>query len=408
MKLEKMRTNILILILVAVFCGGVGYRLGWAGFNLELKKNPPQIKIVNRTPPSGTVDFSLFWEVWQLLNEKSVERPLDPHNLLYGAVRGLAASLADPYTAFLTPEQAKTLDSSLNGQYEGIGAELGIRDNQLVVIAPLEGSPAERVGLRAGDKILRIDKQETAGISLTDAVGLIRGPQGTVVSLTLQRGKGDAFTLDVKREKISVSSLKLEKKEDGVVYLRLSRFGEDTNSDWDKIMQELLALPSSERHALVLDLRGNAGGYLDSAVYIASEFLTEGKLVVAEQFGDGTRRDFLATRSGELLATPVTVLVDEGSASSAEIVAAALRDQRGAKLVGKKSFGKGSVQESVELSDGSKLHVTIAKWLTPGGEVINGKGLNVDVEVDRSEEDINNGKDPQLDRALEVAQGLVR
>lgn len=406
MKIEDLKTNILVIILAAIFFGGVGYRLGLAGFDIELRKNPPQIKIVNLAPVGGTLDFSLFWEAWRLLNEKSVEKPLAPKNLLYGALRGLAASLNDPYTVFLTPEQGSALDSSLNGQYEGVGAELGVKDNQLVVIAPLEGSPAQRIGVKAGDKILKIDDKETGGLSLNDAVGLIRGREGTTVDLTIQRGKAAPIVFKIKREKITVSSLKWEKKEGGLVYLRLSRFGEDTNRDWDRVVREILTLPEGERQGLVLDLRSNAGGYLDSAVYIASEFLTGGGIVVAEQFGDGARRDFAVSRHGDFLRTPVVVLVNQGTASAAEILAAALRDQRGVKLVGLKTFGKGSVQESLDLTDGSKLHVTVAKWLTPKGEVINGKGLNVDVEVDIKDEDVNNGKDPQLEKALEMARGL--
>lgn len=406
MKLENIKTNFLFLLLTAVFFGGVGYRLGFADFNLELRKTPPQIRIINRAPASTTLDFSLFWEAWRLLNEKSVERPLDPKALLYGALRGLAGSLGDPYTVFLTPEQGQALDSSLNGQYEGIGAELGIKDNQLVVIAPLESSPAELAGINAGDKILKIEDKETGGLSLNDAVSLIRGREGTTVSLTLQRGKNEPTVFKIKREKITVPSLKWEKKEEGIVYLRLSRFGEDTNRDWDRVVREILALPQEEREGLILDLRSNAGGYLDSAVYIASEFVAEAQVVVGEKFGDGTRREFAVSRRGEFLKVPVVVLVNQGTASASEILAAALRDRRGVKLVGVKSFGKGSVQESLDLTDGSKLHVTVAEWLTPKGELINGKGLNVDVEVDISEEDVNNEKDPQLEKALEIAQGL--
>lgn len=403
-RLENIKSTYLVLVFIALLFFSVGYQVGLNGFNATVKARPFEIKITNGNPPPEVgVDFSLFWEAWRYLNEKSVDRPLNPQDLLYGAISGLAASLKDPYTAFLTPEQSSQLNSSLNGHYEGIGAELGLKDGQLIVVAPLEGSPAIRAGIKSGDKIMKIDGSDTFGLTLTDAVSKIRGKQGSVVALFLQRGSDDPFELKLTRDKILVSSLKVEKKGEGVYYVRLSRFGDDTNADWDKVVDEILT--EGRPKSVVLDLRGNAGGYLESSVYVASEFIVESKIVTSERRSDGLKRDHLVSRKGRLAGIPVVVIINQGSASAAEILAAALRDNNGAKVVGMKSFGKGSVQEPIDLSDGSNLHVTIAKWLTPKGEEIHGKGLDPDIKVDITEEEMEDEKDPQLGKALELAAG---
>lgn len=419
---EKLKTKYLAWVFSLLLVGYAGYYLGSHGVTATLNNQPPRITVVNKTPTrqliDQTVDFSLFWQVWQIINEKSVERPLPAKQLLYGAIKGLAASLNDPYTLFLTPEANKALDSSLNGNYEGIGAELGLgrpplcsddpNSTQLVVITPLDGSPAQKARLKPCDKILKIDDKVTAGLSLTDAVNLIRGQEGTEVSLTILRGATDPSVFKIKREKINVPSVKWERKEDKIVYLRLSRFGEDTSDNWDKSVNEIEASLSGQPSSLILDLRGNPGGYVDSAIHVASSFLPNGKTIMSEQYGDGTKKPFITERTGKLASVPVVILVDGGSASAAEILAAALRDGRSSQLVGEKTFGKGVVQESDDLPDGSAIHVTIAKWLTPRGDVIHGKGLDPDVKVDIKDEDINNGKDPQLDKALEIARKLVK
>lgn len=423
MILEKLKTRYLVWIFSLLLFGAGGYYLGQHGVAVSLSNNPQRLVITNKEPlfrPSAkpSVDFSLFWQVWQILNEKSVDQPLSGQKLLYGAIKGLAASLEDPYTLFLPPEAKKALDDSLNGDYEGIGAELGFdrpplcskdpASTQLVVIAPLDGSPALRAKLKACDRILKIDDKVTTGLSLTEAVSLIRGKQGTEVQLTLQRDNADPFVIKIKREKINIPSVKWERKEDKIVYLRLSRFGEDTSGNWDTAMAGIEASLSGTPSTLILDLRGNAGGYVDSAIHIASDFLESGKIILSEQFGDGTRKPFVTNKTGKLSSVPVVILVDGGSASAAEILAAALRDNHNSKLIGEKTFGKGVVQESDDLPDGSAIHVTIAKWLTPKGEVIHGKGLEPDFKVDITVEELNNNKDPQLEKALEVARSLSK
>ncbi len=419
MILEKIKTSILLWILTVVLVFGLGFSLGNRSLVISRQNNLPAIKIVNRESQDQTVDFSLFWQVWQILNQKSVEQPLKGPDLLYGAIRGLAASLNDPYTLFLTPTESKDLDSSLNGEYEGIGAELGynrepqicgpeISPNQLIIVTPLDGSPALSADLRRCDSILKIDDKPTGNLTITDAVHDIKGPAGTEVALTIRRKNDDPFVVKIKRAKIMIPSVKWENKGEGVISIRLSRFGQDTNDDWDKAVTEIESSLSASPQAVVLDLRGNPGGYFDSAIYVASEFLPKGELVSAKKYADGHREESFVERVGKYLKVPVVVLADGGSASAAEILAAALRDDRGAKLVGEKTFGKGSVQEAVDLADGSAVHVTVAKWLTPKGEIIHGKGLEADVKIAITEADINSKSDPQLDKALEMARKLIK
>jgi carboxyl-terminal processing protease len=417
------KNHILISVAFAVFTFALGWFVGVRGigseavgtlsggkvdFSAVLQKAQSSPGACAQGCPnigSGAVDWDTFSRVWKELNSKFVEQPLDQQGLFYGALKGLAAAANDPYTVFLPPPDNQRLKDNLNGRYEGIGAELGMRDNQLAVIAPLDGSPAQAAGLKAGDKILKVDGEETGGMTLSEAVGKIRGPAGEAVVLNLRRDGGDPFDLTIVRAQITVKSVKWEDKGDGLVYIRVSRFGEQTARDWDNAVGEITSQNPSVK-AIILDVRSNPGGYLQASIHIASEFIPQG-VVVSEQFGDGTKRDFKANRRGKLVGVPVVVLIDEGSASASEILAGALRDQLGAKLVGKKSFGKGTVQDSIEFKDKSSLHVTIAYWLTPNGDKINGKGLTPDVEVALDEEKFKQDNvDTQLERALEIARGL--
>ena len=395
----QFQKNLILVLLMAAVAGYVGYDFGRRGYALEIRKNPPQINIVNKTPTSQNLDFSLFWQVFDMLNQKSVYRPLDAKKALYGAIRGLTESLGDPYTTFLDPSQNESVNSSLEGKYEGIGAELGIKNNQLMVVTPLDDSPAKASNVKAGDLILKIDGKDTAGISLTEAVSAIRGKAGTAVVLNLFReGEKTPFDVTITRARITVQSVKWEDKGDGLVYIRISRFGESTNDEWDNAVSDINAKIPNLR-GIVLDVRYNPGGYLQSAIHIASEFIRSGT-VVMEEFADGTRQPFGIDHQGRLTGTPVAVLINKGSASASEILAGALRDVRRAKLVGEKSFGKGSVQDARSFPDGSGVHITIAKWLTPKGTSINGQGLEADVKIELEEEDLD--KDPQLEKALEI------
>ncbi len=422
MRQRNIKLYILILLFsTATFIGG--WYLGGRGYSVEVGSSPPEVKIVNRqtsqTPQN--LDFSIFWQAWDILSTRHVDRPFDSQKLLYGALKGLAAAVDDPYTAFLPPVENKEVKDNLNGRYEGIGAELGLRDGQLTVIAPLDGSPAEEAGVQSGDVILKVDDVETATLTLSEAVSRIRGPAGKVVALLLKRDGGESFPVEITRQQITVKSIRWEDlstsleagEASGVVYIRVARFGEQTNADWDVAVGEIINSVASRRSSgtqipnpkIILDVRSNPGGYLQASIHIASEFTNTG-VIVYEEFGDGQRQEFKSDHRGRLTAIPVIVLIDEGSASASEILAGALRDLKGAPLVGEKSFGKGTVQDAVEFTDGSSVHVTIARWLTPNGDRIDGVGLTPDVVVERTEEEVSAGKDMQLEKAVEVAKGM--
>lgn len=391
----------LILLGVGLFAGG--YYFGARGFAVDIKRNPPQITVENKYPSNQKIDFMLFWQVWDLLRTKYLERPVDGQKMIYGAISGMVNALGDPYTSFLPPVVNKNVTDAINGTYQGIGAELGIKDNQLFVVAPLDGSPAKNSGVQAGDKLLEIEGEATFGLTITQAVAKIRGPSGTFVSLTLQRGDQKPLIVKISRGVVVVSSVTWEDKGDGIAYIRIGRFGTDTDKDWNKAVKEL-NVKMNELNAVVLDVRQNPGGYLQSAVYLAGEFFTD-KPVVYEEDAEGNQRPFLTQRNGAFERLPkIYVLIDSGSASASEILAAALRDNIGAILVGEKTFGKGTIQDSKNFEDGSGLHITIAKWLTPKKVWVHKKGLEPDVPTARSQEDIAKGIDAQLDKALELAK----
>jgi len=397
MKLFLRKNFAFILILLAVFLGG--WQLGFSGYQLNLKFNPPSLSVENKRVTSGSIDFSPLWDVLDRINDDFLFRPVDGTKLLYGAISGLVKTLGDPYTTFLDPTENTQFNDSLEGVYEGIGAELGIRDGQLIIVAPLDGSPAVKAGIRAGDKILEINGETTTGLSVTEAVTKIRGKSNTVIELTLQRGSASSFKVSITRAHITVKSVSAEKKDNGIYYLEVSRFGESTNSEWDDAVSQ-----AKGATGIVLDLRSNPGGYLSAAVYLASEFLNSGTVVIQEDAsGDRSALSVQSTKNDHAFAgVPVVVLIDEGSASASEILAAALQERADAKLVGEKSFGKGTVQDAVDFDDGSGLHLSVAKWLTPKGVWVHEKGIEPDFKVALTDADINAGRDPQLDKALEL------
>lgn len=386
-------------ILIGILLFFAGWQLGFSGYQFNLKFNPPSLKIENKQITAGSINFTPLWDVLERINADYLLRPVDGTKLLYGAISGLVEALGDPYTVFLEPTENAGFNDSLEGVYEGIGAELGIRKEQLIVVAPLGGSPAEGVGVRAGDKILEIEGVSTAGISVAEAVQKIRGSAGTVIELTLQRGSDPSFKVAITRARITVKSVEEESKGNGIYYLKVSRFGDTTNSEWDDAVAKI-----SNPKGIVLDLRSNPGGYLHSAVYLASEFLKSGTVVMQEDAdGDRSVLSVQSTKGGHAFAgVPVVVLIDEGSASASEILAGALKERAGALLVGEKSFGKGTVQDPIDFDDGSGLHLTVSKWLTPKGFWVHEKGLEPDYKVVLTDADINAGRDPQLDKAIEL------
>ena len=402
MKFHKFQ-RILIIFLVAIGFFYGGYYFGKRGFVFEVRKNPPEIEISNKFPPDGKLDFSLFWEVWDILNSSYLERPIDQKKMIYGAISGMVYSLGDPYTSFLPPDINASFMDSMGGRYEGIGAELSLKDGNLIIVSPLDGSPAKNIGVKPGDRILQIDDKSTAGMSVSEAVALIRGESGTTVKLVLQTGTDDPREVVITRGVITVSSVTWEDKGDGTAYIRISRFGSDTNTEWDRVASEV-NVKMSELDAVIIDVRGNPGGYLESAIHISEDFF-RGKPVLYEETSTGELIPFNTSKVGVFKDIPaVFVLIDQGSASASEILAAALRDNIGAKLIGEKSFGKGTIQDARDFNDGSGLHITIAKWLTPKKEWVHGKGLEPDITVKITDEDLDKGVDPQLNKALELAK----
>lgn len=354
--------------------------------------------------PAG-VDFSLFWDAWRVVQEKFVTKePLNVQAMVYGAISGMLGSLDDPYTIFMNPEDSKKFFDDLHGSFEGVGMEIGIRNKALQVIAPLEGTPAKRAGVRAGDRIVKINDVVTDGMSVEKAVSLIRGPKGTEVTLTVFReGWEETKEITIVRDVIVIPSLEWELKGD-VAYIKLFQFSEKAGRDFRKTSQEIV---SSRAKSIILDVRNNPGGFLDVAVDIAGWFVERGSVVVTEELKDANeQRIHQARGTASLLAYPVVVLINEGSASASEILAGALRDTRGVLLIGQQSFGKGSVQEIQNLRDDSSLKVTIAKWLTPKGTIIQDVGLKPDIEVENVPEDEEKDIDSQLDKALEVVKDL--
>ena len=397
------RFLIFFLVAIGFFFGG--YYFGTKGYLIELKKNPPEVKIINQYPSDTTVDFTLFWDIWDSVSKNYLERPIDPQKMLYGAIKGMVDSLEDPYTSFLPPTVNETVNNSLEGKYFGIGAELGVRDDQIIVVAPLDGSPAQDAGLRAGDKILGIEGKSTAGITVTEAVSQIRGDAGTLITLTVQTQNNEPREVKIKRDVIKIDSVTWKDKGDGTAYIRIGRFGSETNNEWNKVVSEVNS-QMTELDAIILDVRGNPGGYLQSSVHISEEFF-RGKPVLYQESALGEQEAYMAKRVGAFDKIPaVFILIDGGSASASEILALALRDNINAKLIGTKSYGKGTIQDAENFKDGSGLHLTIAKWLSPKKEWIHEIGIEPEIKVEITDDDINNGRDPQLDKAVELAKEI--
>lgn len=362
------------------------------------------------------VDFSLFWKVYGDLSAKYVgKNKVDAQKILYGAINGMVNSVGDPYTVFFEPETSKKFQEEISGSFGGVGIEIGKRNGVLTVIAPIKDTPAFKAGLQAGNKILKIDGKTTLDLSIEEAVNLIRGKVGTKVVLTIQND----ITRDVEliRAVIKIPTIEWKMVDnpsaDGgnkIAYMQIYSFNQTVDSEFKKASEEIL---KSDADRLIIDLRNNPGGLLDSAINLAGWFLDKNQVVVSEVFGDGTRNEFRSDGNGILKKYPTIILMNGGSASASEILAGALHDNRGIKIVGEKSFGKGSVQELENYGDGSSLKVTIAKWLTPAGISISEKGIEADIEVKFSEEDMKEegkieigtpGKDAQLDKAIEIVK----
>lgn len=433
----KLKTKFLQLILVGLSAALLGYYIGVSKVSFAWKTYSPKLNITSKEPPPSVIniDLGLFWTVLEKLeNSYYDKKALSAQKLLNGAISGMVQSLDDPYTMYLPPKQNEDFKQGLAGEFEGIGAELGIKDKQIIVIAPLNGMPAQKAGIRAGDYILKVDGKSVEGFTLAQVVDKIRGPKGTNVTLNIYhkddpkptdiavtRGTITIKSVDGKIKKvseienISIKDDKKEEKKDGgnndapllgtkdkqVIYVKLSQFGDKTNDEWVAMVNDVtIQMKKNGSHVkgLVLDLRNNPGGYLTDAAFIASEFIKEG-VIVTQDKGNGEKTNFNVNRKGLLTDIPMVVLINKGSASASEIVSGALRDYNRAKLIGETSFGKGTIQQAEDLGDGAGLHVTIAKWLTPKGTWVHGVGLTPDITVKLDEK--NPSHDTQLEKAVE-------
>jgi carboxyl-terminal processing protease len=369
-------------------------------------KHPEEITVqgvTNPQDPSHNVDFSTFWEAWQLVQDNYLkDGQISSQAKMYGAIDGLVRSLGDPYSEFFSPQESRKFQQDIEGNFSGIGAEIGIRKQILTIISPLKDSPAAKAGLKPGDQILKIDSTSTQDLSLDESVNFIRGPQGTKVTLNVLRAAWDKprdFTIT--RQNIEAPTLDFSMKGD-VAYVQLYSF----NANASRLFYNAMGQAQNfKAKYVVLDLRNDPGGYLEVAVDLAGWFLPKGTLVVKEESRQGVTDEFRAQGNGSLVNIPVVVLINGGSASASEILAGALRDARGAKLIGETSFGKGTVQQLKDLKDGSSIKITVAHWVLPKGQILEGTGLKPDVEVKLTDEDAQAGKDPQLDKALQVVKG---
>lgn len=383
----------------------------FSGFFLGRSTLPDEARILNIKNKDGSattaVDFAPFWKAWQVINEKYVPTNstttvrVDDQQRVWGAITGMVASLGDPYTIFFPPVETKSFNEEIAGNFEGVGMEVGIRDNVLTVISPLKGSPAYKAGIKSGDKVIQVDKTPTQKLSTEESITLIRGPKGTTVKLTIVRdGVKDPLVISVVRDVIDIPTIDTETKGD-VFIIRLYNFSAISA---DLFRDALRKFVNSGDSKLVLDLRGNPGGYMEAAIDMASWFLPAGDVVVQEDHRDNTDNTIYRSKGYNIFndKLKLVVLIDDGSASASEILAGALHDHGVATLVGEQSFGKGSVQELVDITPTTSLKVTIAKWLTPNGISISHQGLTPDVEVKLDDAKFLKGDDTQIDAAVQL------
>ncbi|HNX11313.1 MAG TPA: S41 family peptidase [bacterium] len=346
------------------------------------------------------IDFSLYWQVWQTIKDNYVDKDkIDETKLFYGSLKGMVEAAGDPYTVFLDPEKNKQFQDDLSGSFEGIGAEIGLRNEIITIISPLDGTPAQQAGIKAGDQIYAINGTSTAGMSVDEAVRLIRGKKGTSVTLTIYRqGESDTKDYVINRDLIVIKSVTTERRADNIYVIKISAFNGDTKQLFNNAVKEIVAQKPA---GIILDLRNNPGGYLDTAVDMAGEWIDKGTIVI-EKFNDAEQNRYLGQGKARLKGIKTVVLVNGGSASASEIVAGALKDNNQATIVGEKTFGKGSVQSLIDLDGGSAIKITVAKWLTPKGVSINEEGIAPNEEVKLTTADWEKDLDPQFDRAVQI------
>ncbi len=402
-KISLISASLALLVIGSV----AGYK--FASDGNRVTATGPKVQISREVPANESVSFDHFWQVWDLLHSEYYDpTKLVPENLVNGAIKGMVAAVGDPYTIFLDKQQQKVTEQDLSGSFDGIGIEIGYKGTTLAVISPLAGSPAEKAGILPGDLILEIKDaaknidKPTDGMSLPEAVQIIRGDKGTKVTLgILREGSDKPLIIDVERQSIDVPSVVLtyEGANKDVARIRISKFGAETKSEWDKAILDFIGKQNVK--GIVLDLRNNPGGYLQAAADIATDFFETGTLVVKEESGGVVKEQVKTTERGRLIGEKMIVLVNKGSASASEILSGALRDQKQYKLMGTTSFGKGTVQEPQQFPDGTGIHITIRKWLTPNGTWVHGKGLDPDMKV---EDDPKTPADEQLEAAVKYVE----
>ncbi|MGB8647883.1 MAG: S41 family peptidase [Anaerolineae bacterium] len=393
-----------VLKLVAMFLFAAAFVVvmftsGVAASRLVFHAQPGGIQDGAPSDFNGSMD--VFWQAWNIVQSDFYKQPLDPTTMTYGAISGMVDSLGDPHTAFVDPPHAQIINQDLNGSFEGIGANVEMRQGRLTIVTPIRGSPAEKAGLKANDIILKVGDTVIQNMDVNQAVQLIRGPKGTTVHLQVQRANQPIFTVDIVRDTIPIQFVDARMINNNIAYLKLSEFSATAPQELHDQLQKLLA---NNPKAIILDLRNNPGGFLDAAVKIDSEFLKENSLVLIEKDKQGTRQEYRTDNHG--LATDpgikLVLLVNEGSASASEIVSGSLKDYQRATIIGTNTYGKGSVQSPHTLSDQSQLRVTIAHFFSPQEHEINGVGVKPDIEVaDPTDAQVTQQQDPQLDRAIQ-------
>lgn len=399
--MQSLLKHTLVILLVALVAFGAGIFAGGRGGDFS----GASILLAGSETPPENINFAPLWKAWRILEDKYVAATTSastvPEERLWGAIEGLAHSYGDPYTVFFPPAEAELFADDIAGEFGGVGMEIGKKEGVLVVIAPLKETPAERAGIRAGDFVLEIDGESTQGLSVDAAVLKIRGEAGTTVVLTIVReGENEERKISVVRDVIKIPTLKTRIEQGGIFVIELYNFGATAPAEFRRAVREFIASGSKK---LILDMRGNPGGYLEAATDIASWFIGAGEVVVKEDFGVREQENVHRSKGyGVFQKVPTVVLIDRGSASASEILAGALKDHKKATVVGERSFGKGSVQELISITRDTSLKVTVARWLTPSGISISDGGLAPDVIIERTPEQFEKGIDPQLEKAREI------
>lgn len=398
MNLSPWQKYIISIGMTACVFTAVGYFLGTRQVDFAWSNFRPSVTVNERTPYKyAQTNMSSFWRVWDIVTTMSIDRDkLTPEKMIQGASAGLVSALEDPYSMYLTQEQNKESKNDLAGTFQGVGMELGYNEEkQLVVIAPIKDSPAQKAGILIGDKIWEINGEPSIVMPIQQAVSKIRGEKGTQVKLKVQQENSEPRDIEITRDTIVIKSVEVTYLEnESIAHIELNRFGDGTVTDWDRIVNEIRG---KNIRKIVLDVRGNPGGYFQTAVHVASDFMT-GPVVMQEDY-KGVKQNLTAINSQRLRNSKVIVLTNKGSASASEIVAGALNDKTDAILMGETSFGKGTVQDVIDFEDGSGIHITIAKWLTPNGTWVHKEGIKPDIEV--KDETPQDQTDDVLNRAVE-------